>query len=87
MVLSTLQQLIGDADYYPYNHLFPIIKSFSPNMLAVELTPADLKARKLQRVKQEYQYSIYPLIDRHVSALYDVLLNRWNSLVDVTFFR
>ena len=63
MVLSTLHQFHGEANYYTYDHLSQIIKAFSPNVLAVELTPADLKARRPQRFKQEYQYSVYPLLD------------------------
>ncbi len=64
MVLSTLHQLHGEVSYYTYGHLSQIIESFSPDILAVELTPADLQERKTQKVKQEYQYSVYPLLDK-----------------------
>lgn len=63
LVLSTLHQLHGQLDYYTYDHLSHIITSFAPEVLAVELTPDDLHARKPQRVKQEYQQSVYPLLD------------------------
>jgi len=64
MVLSTLHQIHGEVSYYTYDHLSQIIESFSPDILAVELTPADLRARKQQHVKKEYQHSVYPLIDK-----------------------
>ncbi len=63
MALSTLHQLHGEVDYYTYDHLSQIIRQFAPDVLAVELTPADLKARKAQRIKQEYQHSVFPLLD------------------------
>ncbi len=64
MVLSTLHQLHGKVDYYSFEHLSQIIERFSPDVLAVELTPTDLKSRKAQGVKQEYQNSVYPLLDK-----------------------
>ncbi len=63
LVLSTLHHLHGEVDYYTYAHLSRIVEHFSPDVLAVELTPSDLRDRKAQRVKQEYQHSIYPLLD------------------------
>ncbi len=125
MVLSTLHQLHRELDYYTYSHLSEIIRGFAPDVLACELTPADLAARKPQAVKQEYQNSVYPLLDElpceplpleppepkyselvqlgkraveelsernpsaieqfslYVNALYEVLLNWWDSPMDV----
>ncbi len=64
IVLSTLHQLHGEVSYYTYGHLARIIEDLSPDILAVELTPADLAERKPQSVKQEYQHSVYPLFDK-----------------------
>ncbi len=63
LVLSTLHQLHGELPYYTYEHLSQIIENFSPDILAVELTPADLAARKPQQIKREYQHSVYPLLE------------------------
>jgi len=64
MVLSTLHQLHGKVKYYTYEDLSKIIEKFKPDMLAVELRPVDVEKRIEQPVKQEYQYSVYPLIDK-----------------------
>ena len=64
MVLSTLHHLHGDVDYYTFEYLSQIIEKFSPEVLAVELTPADLESRREQRIKQEYPKSVYPLLDK-----------------------
>ncbi len=64
LVLSTLHQLHGEVGYYTYDHLARIIENFAPDILAVELTPTDLQERKPQSVKQEYQHSVYPLLDK-----------------------
>jgi len=64
MVLSTLHQYHGHVDYYTYEHLAHIIRSFSPDVLAVELRPSDVESRTPQTIKQEYQKSVYPLIDK-----------------------
>ena len=63
-VLATLHQLHGEVDYYTYDHLTALIGSFAPDILAVELTPSDLATRRPQPVKQEYQHSVYPLLDK-----------------------
>ncbi|NJE31397.1 hypothetical protein E3E38_10120 [Thermococcus sp. 18S1] len=64
LVLSTLHQFHGHVDYYTYEDLERIIWSFSPDILAVELRPSDVEGRVPQRIKQEYQKSVYPLIDK-----------------------
>ncbi len=63
IVLCTLHYLHGQVDFYTYDHLAQIIKRFAPDVLACELTPEDLAARKPQTIKQEYQRSVYPLLD------------------------
>ncbi len=63
LILSTLHHFHGDVDFYTYDHLAQIIKRFAPDVLACELTPEDLAARKPQNIKQEYQHSVYPLLD------------------------
>ena len=64
-VLSTLHQYHATSKYYSFETLSRIIESLHPDILAVELTPADLASRKEQKTKQEYQKSIFPLIDKH----------------------
>ncbi len=64
LVLSTLHHLHGEVDYFTYEDLSRIIENFAPDILAVELTPSDLATRKPQQVKQEYQHSVYPLLDK-----------------------
>ncbi len=64
LVLSTLHQFHGHVDYYTYEHLSDIIEAFSPDILAVELRPSDVDGRVPQTIKQEYQKSVYPLIDK-----------------------
>ncbi len=63
MVLATLHQLHGQVDFYTFEDLTRILKRFSPEVLAVELTPQELKDRRPQPVKQEYPRSVYPLLD------------------------
>ena len=63
MVLSTLHRFHEEIGYYTYEHLSRIIEHFSPDILAVELTPDDLDSRKPQRVKSEYQHSVYPMME------------------------
>ena len=64
-VLSTLHQFHAESSYYSFETLSRIIENLRPNILAVELTPADLESRKEQKTKQEYPQSIFPLIDKH----------------------
>lgn len=65
VVLCTLHQLHEETSYYTYADLSTGIERLHPDMLAVELTPADLKARAEQKNKREYQNSIYGLLQRH----------------------
>lgn len=64
-VLSTLHQLHLESKYYSFETLSQIIEKLRPDILAVELNSADLLNRKEQKTKQEYQKSIFPLIDKH----------------------
>jgi hypothetical protein len=64
-VLATLHQFHAESKYYSFETLSRIIEKLHPDVLAVELTPADLASRREQKTKQEYQKSIFPLIDKH----------------------
>jgi hypothetical protein len=64
-VLSTLHQFHAESKYYSFETLARIIEKLRPDVLAVELTPADLASRREQKTKQEYQKSIFPLVDKH----------------------
>jgi hypothetical protein len=64
-VLATLHQYHSETKYYSFETLSHIIEKLRPEILAVELTPADLLSRREQKTKQEYQKSIFPLIDKH----------------------
>ncbi|MCB1022933.1 MAG: hypothetical protein KDB79_00985 [Acidobacteria bacterium] len=64
-VLSTLHQYHETSKYYSFEELSRIVEEIDPDILAVELTADDLKSRKDQKVKQEYQRSIFPLIEKH----------------------
>jgi hypothetical protein len=65
IVLCTLHQLHEETPYYTYVDLSTEIERLHPDVLAVELTPADLKAKAEQKNKREYQNSVYPLLQRH----------------------
>ena len=65
IVLSTLHQLHGEVSGYSYDDLSALIEMLEPDLLAVELTAQDLESRRAQRVKQEYQESVFPLLDKH----------------------
>ena len=64
-VLSTLHQLHERTKFYSFETLSQIIEKQKPDALAVELTASDLQTRKEQKTKQEYQRSVFPLIDKH----------------------
>jgi Family of unknown function (DUF5694) len=65
VVLCALHQLHEETSYYTYADLSTEIERLHPDVLAVELTPADLKAKVEQKNKREYQNSVYPLLQRH----------------------
>jgi predicted MPP superfamily phosphohydrolase len=64
-VLSALHQLHEQMKFYSFETLSQIIEKQKPDVLAVELTPSDLETRKEQKNKQEYQRSVFPLLDKH----------------------
>ena len=65
VVLCALHQLHEQARLYTYADLSEAIEKLHPDVLAVELTPADLKEKVEQKNKREYQNSVYPLLRRH----------------------
>lgn len=65
IVLSVLHQLHGEIDHYSFDVLSDIIESLQPDVVAVELTKADLASRREQSTKQEYQESLFPLLQHH----------------------
>lgn len=65
VVLATLHQLHGEIEGYSFDDLSTLIERLEPDVLAVELTPADLASRRDQAIKQEYPRVVFPLLDRH----------------------
>lgn len=65
IVLSTLHQLHDETKGYSFDVLTEIIEWLEPDVLAVELTPADLDSRRVQGTKQEYQRSVFPLLEKN----------------------
>ncbi len=65
VVLCALHQMHEQAPFYTYADLSAAIERLHPDVLAVELTPADLKDKVEQKNKREYQNSVYPLLRRH----------------------
>jgi len=65
VVLCALHQLHEQAHFYTYADLSAAIERLHPDVLVVELTPADLKDKVEQKNKREYQNSVYPLLRQH----------------------
>ena len=65
VVLCTLHQFHEEVAGYSYADLKREIERLRPDVLAVELTPSDLAARKPQKIKREYQEAVYPLLHAH----------------------
>jgi hypothetical protein len=65
VVLCALHQMHEKAAFYSYADLSAAIERLQPDILAVELTEADLKEKVEQKNKREYQNSVYPLLRRH----------------------
>lgn len=55
VVLCALHQLHEQTSFYSYADLSAAIERLQPDVLAVELTPADLKNKVEQKNKREYQ--------------------------------
>lgn len=64
IVVSTLHQFHTQMDTYTFGDLAYLVERLSPDILALELTQADVAERRAQRIKQEYPRSIYPLLER-----------------------
>ncbi|MCO6511089.1 MAG: hypothetical protein J5I65_09875 [Aridibacter famidurans] len=64
LVLSTLHQFHGKDNSFTFEKLSEIVESYRPDLIAVELTPDDLRTRKEQKTKVEYQKSIFPSADK-----------------------
>jgi len=65
IILSTLHQMHDQTAGYSFDDLTEIIEELRPDLLAVELTASDLESRRDQSTKQEYQRSVFPLLDKH----------------------
>jgi hypothetical protein len=65
IVLSTLHQLHAQTNGYSFADLSEVIEQLHPDIIAVELTAADLESRREQSTKQEYQRVVFPLLDKH----------------------
>jgi len=63
-VLSAMHQYHGQDNTYTFGKLSEIVEGYRPDIIAVELTFADLNSRKEQKTKQEYQKSIFPAADK-----------------------
>ena len=60
IVLCTLHRMHEEVSGYSYGVLNSAIKDLHPDVLLLELTPADLSGRVVQKNKREYQNSVYP---------------------------
>jgi len=65
VVLATLHQMHATAPYYGFEDLTRVIEDLDPGVVLVELTAEDLEERKDQKTKQEYQRSVFPLLEKH----------------------
>lgn len=65
VLLPTLHQFHSAARNYGFGVLRQIIEGLRPDILAVELTEADVLGRQPQRYKMEYQKCVYPYLDQH----------------------
>jgi hypothetical protein len=65
LIIGTLHQYHAQMDYYSFETLARIIEKQKPDILAVELTPADLQSRREQKIKQEYARSVFPVADKN----------------------
>lgn len=63
-VLSTLHQYHGERNTYTFEELSRIIEHFRPDVIACELTPSDLKSRREQGTKKEYNKSVFAMADK-----------------------
>jgi hypothetical protein len=64
-IVPTLHQYHAAASGYGFDALTKVLENLQPHVLVVELTDAALRQRRPQRVKQEYQHSVFPYLERH----------------------
>lgn len=64
-VLATLHQFHADSKYYSFDQLSQIIRDVRPDVICVELTGGDIKSRRKQSTKVEYEKSVFPVADKY----------------------
>lgn len=64
-LVPTLHQYHAAAPGYGFDALTKVLEGIRPHVLVVELSAAALANRRPQRVKQEYQHSVFPFLERH----------------------
>ena len=69
VLLPTLHQFHAVARTYGFRTLRQIIEELRPDVLALELTQADVERRQPQRSRMEYQKCVYPYLDLHELSL------------------
>ncbi|MCY7317897.1 MAG: hypothetical protein LH617_04065 [Ramlibacter sp.] len=82
IVLSSLHQLHERVPGYGYAELARVVECLRPDVLALELSPEDLAARMPQSIKREYQFSVYPLLDRLGSVCLPLEPPQHNPMID-----
>ena len=65
VVLATLHKSHDRVDGYSFSDLSQLILDIAPDVIAVELTQKDIESLCAQPVKQEYERSVFPLLDDH----------------------
>lgn len=70
VVISTMHQMHAEMPYYSFDDLRQLVLAAEPDVLCLEVQPADLVARPDEKNKREYPEAIYPLIDASDYAVY-----------------
>jgi hypothetical protein len=68
-VVPTLHQHHAAAPGYGFDALTQLLERLRPEVLVVELTESAVRTRRAQRVKREYQLSVFPYAQRHAVPL------------------
>lgn len=63
-VVPTLHQYHAAAPGYGFDALTRVLEDLGPDVLVLELNERDLRERRPQVVKQEYQNSVFPYLER-----------------------
>lgn len=63
-VVPTLHQYHAAAPGYGFDALTGVLDDLRPDVLVLELTERALRERRPQVVKQEYQHSVFPYLER-----------------------